>query len=237
MPSEIILSVCRDVRRMPLIGHTSRKDKSAEALRKTVMAQGRFGRRCYYCDFSFGSSDDYELSHLDGDHTNTAVDNVVPSCELCHCALHLDLLSRKWPGALGKIIFLPELSQAELNNLLQAVFFAMAMQVADEKGSVGSSGIHPHTIYIRLQDRARQLEQNDMGEDIRPNLSNPFVFGRVLIDMKDDEYEKRADLLAGCRYLPAAEYFIDRAKTWNANGAAFSALDFAAWKGIAGLTE
>lgn len=237
MPSELLLSVNRDVRRAPLVGHTSRKDKSAEQSRKAVMAQGRFGRRCFYCDFKFGSSEDYELSHLDGDHTNAANENLVPACELCHCSLHLDLLSRKWPDAIGKIIFLPELTQAELNNLLQAMFYGMAMQVANADGMTQLEGIHPHTIYMRLLDRARQIEQNSLGEVVRPELSSPFVVSRLLADMSDEDYAKRGELLIGARYLPEPDYFIERAKSWNVHGAAFSTLDLASWARVAGALD
>lgn len=237
MLPEISLSVCRDVRRMPLVNHTSRRDKSAERQREAVMSQGRFGRRCYFCDFAFGATVGYEIHNLDGDHTNQALDNLVPICELCHAPFHLDLASRKWPNDPGRIIFLPELSQPELSNLLQAVFYAMAVQVTADKEDMANQPIaQPHTVYKRLNDRAIQVEQNSLGEVIRPGLSSPFVMSRVLVDMNDETYAQRDLLLAGCRYLPAAEYFIAQAKLWNAHGAAFSALDTAAWCGIAGIT-
>ncbi|CAG9170007.1 hypothetical protein [Cupriavidus pinatubonensis] len=238
MNSGISLSVCRDVRRMPLVNHTSKRDKGAERLREAVIGQGRFGRRCHYCNFAFGATEDYEIHFVDGDHTNQVPENSVPICELCHTAFHLDLVIRKWPNDPGKIIFLPELSQAELNNLLQAIFYAMAVQVADDKGDLANQPIaKPHTVYKRLGDRARQVEQNSQGEVIRPGLSNPFVVSRVLVEMGDDAYAQRDILLAGCRYLPAAEYFVEKAKLWNAHGSAFSALDTGAWRGIAGISE
>lgn len=233
----ISLSVCRDVRRMPLVNHTSRNDKSSEKLREAVIGQGRFGRRCYFCDFAFGASEDYEIHNLDHDHTNWALENLVPACELCHTPFNLDLVRRKWPTDPGKIIFLPELTQPELNNLLQAIFYGMAVQMIDDKGDLANQPIaQPHTVYKRLLGRAMQVERSSSGDVIRPGLSDPFVLGRVLIDMNESEYAQRDILLSGYRYVPAASYFIERAKLWNANGAAFSTLDTGAWRGIAGIT-
>ncbi len=238
MLAEISLSVCRDVRRMPVIYHMSNRDKGAERFRETVVGQGRFGRRCFYCDFAFGMTDAYEIHNLDGDHTNNAPDNLALICELCHSPFHLDLVSRKWSPDPGKIIFLPELSHAELNNLLQAIFYAMAVQMAGDPDDEANKPIaQPHTVYKRLLDRAAQVEQNAQQEVIRPGLSDPFTLSRVLVDMDDETYAQRDSLLAGCRYLPAADYFVEKAKLWNSNGAAFSRLDTGAWRGVAGITE
>lgn len=246
MNTEIHLSVCRDVRKMPLVNHTSLLDKGAEKIRSMVINQGQFGRRCYFCDFSFGSWDGFEVHNLDGDHTNQTQDNLVPVCELCHLPFHLDLLGRKWPGdkvSRGKIIYLPEMSQVELNNLLQAVFFSMAMQtdagisVKPEEADKGVQSLGAHIVYNRLHNRSKYVECNSLGEVIRPALSDPYVLSKVLVDMDDETYGQRAELLKGFRYLAPSEHFVRQAQFWNANGSAFSRLDLASWKGIAGVAE
>ena len=236
----IELSVCRDVRRAPHVNHGTRHDKSAAKLRERVIAQGRFGRRCWFCDFAFGNSELFELHHVDGDHSNEAIDNVVPSCEMCHAAFGLDLVSRKWKEDAGKIIFLPELSQAHLNNLLQAVFFAIGSQVVEGERSValGSDGstapsLAPHTVLRRLQARAEQVEKSASGEVVRGRLSEPTVLARILQDMSDTEYSRRGELLVGLRYMPPADYFVSQAGAWTLNGAAFSRVDLSAWASVA----
>lgn len=239
MINQISLSVCRDIRRTPLVNHMSSRDKNAERVRDLVINQGRFGRRCYFCDFAFGTSDCFEVHHLDGNHTNDAPDNMVPVCELCHAPFHLDLIGRKWANRPGAIIFLPELSQPELNNLLQAIFYSMAMQVAGgEQASAQPPIAHPHTVYRRLLDRRAQVEQDQHGAVIRSGLSDPINLSVVLLSsvLTDEQYAGRDQLLAGCRYLPDPEYFIARAAQWNAHGAAFSRLDLAAWQGVAGVS-
>lgn len=235
----IELSVVRDIRKAPLIQHGSRLDKSAAELRKQVIAQGRFGRRCHFCDFAFGTTDSFDIHHVDGDHTNNEIENIVPICELCHAPFHLDTVSKKWPSDPGRIVFLPELTQIQLNNLLQVIFYSMAMQSAAAAGekvpSIASQAFHPHTVYRRITDRAHQVEMNSSGETVRKGLSDPMVCSRVLLDMDDEEYAKRSVLLGGCRYVPGADYFIQQAGMWSGNGASFSRLDLAAWPGVAGV--
>jgi intracellular multiplication protein IcmJ len=234
MIPEISLSVCRDLRRMPLLAHTSRKDEASKRLREMVIAQGRFGRRCYYCDFSFGSSDLFEVHNLDHDHQNEDPGNVVPVCEMCHAPFHLDLVARKWPGDTGKIIFLPELTQPELNNLLQAVFYAMAVNTAGEENkSNDKPQIQPHTIYMKLADRAELVERSGRGGVVRAGLSEPYALSRVLADMDDATYARRDQLLYGLRYLAPQTHFVTQAQAWNGNECAFSRLDLAAWPSIA----
>ncbi|HBO9583048.1 TPA: HNH endonuclease, partial [Pseudomonas aeruginosa] len=166
----IELSVVRDIRKAPLIQHGSRLDKSAGELRKQVIAQGRFGRRCHFCDFAFGTTDSFDIHNLDGDHTNNELENLVPVCELCHAPFHLDTVSKKWPSDPGKIVFLPELTQVQLNNLLQVIFYCMAMQSVaagpEKVASTAEQGINPHTVYRRITDRAHQVEMNSKGETV-----------------------------------------------------------------------
>lgn len=220
---------------MPLLAHTSRDDKASKQLREMVIGQGRFGRRCYFCDFSFGSSDLFEVHNLDHDHQNVDPGNLAPICELCHAPFHIDLVTRKWPGDSGKIIFLPELTQPELNNLLQAVFYAMAVNaMGEENKSEDKPVFQPHTVYRVLADRASLVERNAQGDIVRASLSEPFAIGRVLAEMDESTYAKRDALLSGLRYLAPQTHFVNQAKAWNNNDCAFSKLDLAAWPGIAG---
>jgi intracellular multiplication protein IcmJ len=185
----------------------------------------------------------YEIHNIDGDHTNNTQENLVPACELCHSPFHLDIVSRKWPSDPGKIIFLPEMTQTELNNLLQAIFYSMAMQrmnpsVAPEQLSdiQDQSLLNGHTVYFNLIKRAELVERNGAGEVVRPQLSSPLVMARVLSDMDDETYARRDVLLSGCRYLPPMDYFLDQAAKWGDHGASFSRLDLDAWRSVAGMT-
>jgi len=234
MNTGISLSVCRDVRRMPLLAHTSHNDESSKHLREVVIGQGLFGRRCYYCDFAFGASDIYEVHHIDGDHHNEHQSNCVPICEMCHAPFHIDMATRKWPEDSGKIIFFPELSQSELNNLLQAIFYAMAVQNGGEENESNIKPIiQPHTIYRELLKRTSLVEKGENGDLIRPGLSEPFALSRVLSNMSDEDYANRDELLYGLRYLAPQAHFMNQAQGWNGRECAFSKLDMATWPSLA----
>jgi intracellular multiplication protein IcmJ len=229
----ISLSVCRDVRHMPVPGHTSVADREAARLRKAVIEQPRFGRHCYYCDFAFGQSESFEVHNLDGDHTNTGPDNTAPICLLCHAPFHLDLVARRWRPDAGVMIYLPEVEQSRLNNLLQVVYFAKAeqqdVQTQDADTEVVSPLVHASSVLIELQRRA------DVVEKFQEGLSKPATLARVLTEMSDADYQRRDELLKGLRYLPPELRLIEEAKQWKMHGAAFAGLDVGAWLAIAGM--
>lgn len=247
MSNDLLLSVCRDVRHAPAPGHMTAQDGPARKLREAVIRQQRFQRRCHFCDFAFGSSEQYEVHHLDGDHANTDPANLVPVCVLCHAPFHLDLVARRWKDRAGTIIFLPEVSQAHLNNLLQVIFFAKAEQMR-QGASLPKTGaeppaeapesptLHATSLYIDLTRRAALVEQLPDGSVGRPGLSKPATLARVLTEMSDADYARRDTLLHGLRYLPDELVMLDESRQWKDAGAAFSQMDVAAWGRITGTS-
>lgn len=242
----ISLSVTRDARFAPVPGHTSSTDtdKQVVHLRQVVIQQPRHQRRCAGCDFAFGTSDQFELHHLDGDHRHNDPTNLVPVCAMCHAPFHLDLVTRRWRGSPGSIIYLPELTQGQLNNLLQALAFAMlaqqqkGLQQAPSAAPIGDDDplMRIQSLHMALERRAEAVEKLGDGSVGRPGLSQPAVMARVLSEMSDADYAQRDTLLHGLRYLPAAEQLLAAAQEWGRHGAAFAQLEVAQWASIAGIT-
>lgn len=238
MTDDISLSVCRDVRRAPLPGHTSASDgaggSGVRALREQVIGQGQHRQQCRFCKFAFGNWDGFELHHLDGDHGNTAKENVTPICLLCHLPFHLDLVAKRWPGQgggeVGRIIRCPELSQPELNLTLYALFFS-ASQARLRNDDDASR--RAWSVYHRLQARGEATEQ-EAGRTVRPGLSKVHVVVRLLQDASEARYRTRDVWLEGLRYLPPYEPMIDLAAQWAKDGAAFSKLDVVSWPTLVG---
>lgn len=228
MTVTLSLSVTRNVRRAPRLGHT-RAGEGVDALRQQVIGQGRHNRRCAACSFQFGAWEGFELHHLDGDHGNVAIDNLVPICTLCHWPLHLDLVLRELSGNAGRVIYLPELQQHELNQLLYAIGFHAATnsQVDGEADRSASK------VYARLEARAEAVEKVN-GKTVRTGLSQVHVMVRLLQDIKDERYLDRDGWLAGCRYLPPLSEIVRLAPEWATNGAGLAHLPLASWKSIAG---
>lgn len=241
---ELVLSVTRpSMRIIPHVGHGARKDAALADAREDVLGQPRFARRCVFCDYQFGRvADECELFHLDGDHGNNRIDNLAPACMYCHAPAHLDLVSKRWPDHPGQMIWLPELSQAELSSLLQAIVFALSIQQTASQAAQKPASLEeltqlpiaPYAVYMRLSARAAQVEAPVPGAaKVRDGMSKPSVMARVLAAMSDEDYARREQLLAGIRYLPPIEPLIESAAQWPLDGGAFSRLDLASWASLA----
>ncbi|MFD1043129.1 HNH endonuclease signature motif containing protein [Pseudoxanthomonas kaohsiungensis] len=218
----------RDVRRAPRLGHT-RAGEGVDELREQVIRQGRFKRRCAVCSFQFGQWNGFELHHLDGDHTNLSADNVVPICTLCHWPMHLDLVLRELPSDPGLIVYLPEVSQVEMNQLLCAT---AVHQMQANKADETSRDRTAWALYERIKARSSLVEQVD-GKTLRPGLSQIHGMVRVLQECNDARYAERDNWLAGCRYLPPFVELVRRAEEWVQDGAAYAGLPVASWPSIA----
>lgn len=239
---EIVLSVTRSsMRVIPPVGHGSRADKGLAAARESLLGQARFARRCHFCDLTFGNvADECEVHNLDADHGNMASDNLVPVCVFCHMPHHLDLVTKRWPDSPGQMIFLPEMTQADLSSLLQAIAFACAMQSIDmAPGAVRTVAdatgqpVYPNAIYSRLAARSVQVEAvAPGGPKIRDGASSPSVFARMLQDMTPEQYAERGRLVAGVRYLLPLDPMIEVARQWVVDGGAYSRLDLGSWSKI-----
>ena len=255
MSDRIVLSVGRDVRRSPLLGHTSHKDavgdgarpgsKEIAALRERVIAQPRHGRRCHFCHLAFGESDHFEVHHLDGDHANDSPQNTVPVCVLCHIPWHLDLVLQRWPGDPGSIIYLPELSQSDLSATLYALFYHSAATIdptppPERENPTGppptplidESSRHAARVYERLVLRSDEVEQVD-GQVVRPGLSSVHAMVRLLQSMDDSEYAMRETILSGCRYLPPYMPMLQLSEELGRGGSYFNRVQVDSWKSIA----
>ena len=81
-------------------------------VREQILSRDRY--TCVYCGFS---SEKYqEVHHLDGDHDNNIPENLVTACSFCHATQHIGLCGKE---GRGKLIWLPEMSQAALNHAIR----------------------------------------------------------------------------------------------------------------------
>lgn len=71
------------------------------------------------------------VHHLDHDYAHHEIRNLVPACSLCLRSLRLDVVANRNEAA--EIIYLPEMTQAEVNNL---VYACMAWQASGGDESV-----------------------------------------------------------------------------------------------------
>ena len=110
-------------------------DKEFAGRRKRAIA--RDGWRCRACGCPSRPAPGHpsgglEVHHLDDDHHNNALANLVTLCPLCHGILHIGWTARHRPG---RFIWLPEMGQERLNMLVHMA--AIARHRAGEETNPG----------------------------------------------------------------------------------------------------
>ena len=160
--------------------------------------------KCYFCGFE--SRRHQEIHHLNDDHLDNSLDNLVTICPLCHQTFHLDVASITNSG---KIIWLPEFSQQELNYLSRAIF--MAMEEAESKKDEAKGFIKVvKNLEDSLLERSLTVEQQ-----IQNGASDPAVFANALINMSENQYEKRHSFLRPFKLLNFRSRFPIQIKYWK----------------------
>lgn len=129
-----------------------------------------------------------QILHLNGDTRDFSDKNVLTTCIFCHQCFDLELVTQLESGML---IWLPEMSQADLNGLMRAVHISrraqgdmnkMAMQVID-------------LLYARGEEAKRRLGSN-----------SPEALAIVMRDfLANAEYQRAQKNLDGIRLLPLAK--------------------------------
>lgn len=152
---------------------------------------------CQFCGFKAPKWQ--EIHHLNDDHNDFSQGNLVTACAFCHQCVHLGVAGSTGGG---EVIWLPELTQIELNHLARALFVALR----DEKSKVHSAA---HGLHGSLKSRGIFMEQH-----FAAGASDPGSLGQVFLKMKKDEYEGRASFLKNIRLLPQPARFEPQIKYW-----------------------
>lgn len=165
-----------------------------------------FERDNYTCQFcGFQAKDFQEVINLDQDYRNNKLSNLVTACCFCAQCFFLESVGAGDYGG-GVLIYLPEMTQAELNSLCHVLFCA----ITNDTGFKATA----QSIYRSLKFRSQIIEKK-----FSEGASNPAVFGQLLIDSGLNETEMD-DLLHDIRLLPSRGKFKQQIEHW-----ATSALD------------
>lgn len=156
----------------------------------------------YTCQFcGFRAKEYLDVVNLDGNYRNNRSCNLVSACSFCVQCFFLEAIGNGNFGG-GTLIYLPEMTQGELNALCHVLFTAMI------NGSHRAS--QARNIYRSFKLRLQQVEKI-LGE----GLSNPALYGRVLIDGNLKELKTLNDeLISKLRLLPDITRFTLQLKKW-----------------------
>lgn len=149
----------------------------------------------YTCRFCSFKSQKYQDVHfINGVDSDMRAENLATSCVFCHQCFSIEKVADMRSGFL---IWLPEISQADLHNIARAVYVARISQgpIADAARQIMES------IMTR-----REVIKNRLGTD------DPSILAMVLRDyISSKSYEMRKKKLEGVRLYPLDRRIIKEA--------------------------
>lgn len=157
--------------------------------------------RCQFCGFQARLYQD--VINLDGNYNNNEMSNVVTACCFCSQCFFIESVGVGGYGG-GTLIYLPELSQAELNSLCHVLFCA----ITNDTGYKSTA----QTIYLGFKVRSQQVEDK-FGE----GTSDPAILGHLLIDSAPIPENKMTQIYQGIRLLPSRAKFRKQIEGWAAS--------------------
>lgn len=167
-----------------------------------------FERDQYTCQFcGFQAKEYQEVVNLDQDYHNNKISNMATACCFCAQCFFIQEVGQGGFGG-GKLIYLPELTQAELDSFCHVLFCAITNGTSYRDTA--------QTIYRNLKFRAQPIE-----DKYGIGSSNPGIFGRTLIEYEDDKSQEKVGekVLAHFRLLPSYAKFKKQLEIWAASAA------------------
>ena len=196
----------------------------SSALRSKVWARDNYS--CVYCGFRAERFQEIRPLNLDGIARASRADDWVTSCHMCDQCLSLERVGMMGEGIL---IWLPEMTQPELNHLMRALYVARAVE--GEAGEAAKRGLD--ALRNRRDEAKRRLGTDD-----------PLVLATVFGDyLSETEYAERMDKLEGIRLLsldrrlqstPAGEVdrFPDMLSYWRSKDGPYGNMQPNSWRNL-----
>ena len=175
-----------------------KEDKAFQSIARRVLDRDVYA--CQYCGFQ--AREYQEIVNLDGNYLNNKLSNMVTACCFCSQCLFLQAVGLDEMGG-GQLIYLPEMSQADLNSFCHVLFCAMGNNTGYQDSS--------QSIYRSLKFRSQMIENK-----IGTGTSNPQVIGQIIIEHQAQFPDKQIDILNDMRLLPSHAKFKVQLETWAA---------------------
>ncbi|KTC99569.1 type IVB secretion system protein IcmJDotN [Legionella erythra] len=180
--------------------YSARKaDERFRAFEQKVFQRDRY--TCQFCGFQARLFQ--EVVNLDNDYTNNRLSNLVTACCFCAQCFFIESVGVGGYGG-GTLIYLPELSQTELNSLCHVLFCA----ITNDTGYKTSA----QNIYRSFKFRSQVVEEK-FGE----GTSDPAIFGQLIIDSGATAPETLDKLFNNIRLLPSRAKFRKQIERWAAS--------------------
>lgn len=173
-----------------------RADKRFAPLRDKVLA--RDNHTCQFCDFQ--AKQYMEIINRDGNYRHNKPSNLITACPFCAQCFFLDAIGNSDFGG-GRIIYLPELSQAALNSFCHVLFCAMVNHADQAKTA--------QALY-----RAYKLRSSLVDETLGEGTHHPGALGQLLLELAQDDKAAQRKIVKDLRLLPARAEFDKQIRDW-----------------------
>ncbi|MBX3708600.1 MAG: type IVB secretion system protein IcmJDotN [Gammaproteobacteria bacterium] len=175
-----------------------KEDKGFLPAQKRVFGRDQY--TCQYCGFQ--AKEYQEVVNLDGNYANNKLSNMITACCFCSQCLFLQSVGIDEMGG-GQLIYLPEISQRDLNSFCHVLFCAMENNTGYQDSA--------QSIYRSLKFRS-QIVENKFGS----GTSNPAIMGQMIIEYRTQAPKKKVDILKDMRLLPSHVKFKVQLDAWAA---------------------
>jgi intracellular multiplication protein IcmJ len=175
-----------------------REDKAFLPVAEKILLRDSY--TCQYCGFQ--AKEYQEIVNADGNYTNNKFSNLITSCCFCAQCLFIESISLEEMGG-GQLIYLPEMTQAELNSFCHVLFCAMGNGTGYQDSA--------QSIYRSFKFRSQPIE-NKYGA----GTSNPAVLGQLLLENQGKNSETCRAILKDLRLLPSYTKFKVQLEAWAA---------------------
>ncbi|WP_058533125.1 type IVB secretion system protein IcmJDotN [Legionella saoudiensis] len=180
--------------------YSARKvDERFKSYEQKVLQRDRY--TCQFCGFQARLFQ--EVVNLDNNYSNNKLANLVTACCFCAQCFFIESVGVGGYGG-GTLIYLPELTQTELNSLCHVLFCA----ITNDTGYKSSA----QNIYRGFKFRS-QLVEEKFGE----GTSDPAIFGQLMIDAGVNDEERRSQLFKNILLLPSRAKFRKQIEKWAAS--------------------
>lgn len=175
-----------------------KEDKAFQPVQKKVLERDRY--TCQYCGFQ--AREFQEVVNLDKNYGNNVLSNLITACCFCTQCLFLQAVGLDEMGG-GQLIYLPEISQNDLNSFCHVLFCAMDNNTGYQDSA--------QSIYRSLKFRS-QIVENKFGT----GTSNPAIMGQMMIEYRAQFPKEKIDILDDLRLLPSPVKFKVQLNAWAA---------------------
>ena len=206
-----------------------------------LKALERDDRTCRFCGFRAPKYQ--EVHHLNDDHADNRLPNLVTACGFCHSVQHIGLAGKNKEAILA---WIPEISQDRLHHLVRSVLvvcrWAESIQAErrpqrpDVINAAADMAQAARSLDAKLRARSAEAEKRFI-------TSDPLELGTILQQMVNGDaaalYGRRADFLRGLRLLPLGRRNANGKDTmpaiidsWLATGGPYAGLNPRTWLSI-----